>query len=146
MILEAYPSRRALLWVVVAVHDDSIVCFVNEVSAAADIIQIGRVPLPLTHLPWVCHEPDVHVMMLRESLHVGQHLAHIFRFIHRARALVIQLIVGVNYEASNAESAHQNHISDPFAKGCQRPCTEVSKPSAFLLFIQDERLPFSRST
>ena len=45
-----YMIQLALLWVAVAVDDESIVCLVNEVRAAADVVQVGRLPAPALQL------------------------------------------------------------------------------------------------
>ena len=36
----SYPVRGSLLWVIVSVHNDTIVSLVDEMRAAADVIQI----------------------------------------------------------------------------------------------------------
>lgn len=94
--------KLPLLGVPVAVDDDAIVSLVDEVGAAADVIQVGGLALPALQLSGVSHEPDVHVVVLRKALDLGQHLAHVLRLVHVHRSLVVQLIVGVNHQAPDA--------------------------------------------
>mmetsp|Transcript_9454 Transcript_9454/g.28453 ORF Transcript_9454/g.28453 Transcript_9454/m.28453 type:complete len:480 (+) Transcript_9454:491-1930(+) len=73
---------------------------------AADVVQIGRVPLPVPHLAGVGHEPHVHVVMLRKALDLGQHLTDVLCFAHEAGPLVIQLVVRINHQTSDAKPEH----------------------------------------
>ena len=90
-------AELALLQVTIPVNDKAIVSLVDEVRAAADVIQVGRLPAPALQLPRMRHKPDVDIIVLRKALDLGQHLAHVLRFVHVPRPLVIQLVVGVNY-------------------------------------------------
>lgn len=42
--------RRAFSRIVVAMNHDAVVAFIDEVRAAADIVQVGRIALPVLHL------------------------------------------------------------------------------------------------
>jgi len=119
------------------VHNDAVVGFVNEVRAAADVIQVWWISyavnknhhecgvlaglalrslppklgaertLPVPHLPRVRYKPDMHIMMLCESLQHCQHLADILCLVHVCRSLMVQLIVGINDQSTNPVSVHQ---------------------------------------
>lgn len=68
------------------------------------------------HLARVRHEPHVHVMVLRKALDLGQHLADVLSFTHEARPLVVQLVVRVDHQPSDAESA--NLVQAVMHRGC----------------------------
>lgn len=57
------------------------------------------------HLAGVGHEPHVHVVMLRKALDLGQHLTDVLCFAHEAGPLVIQLVVRINHQTSDAKPA-----------------------------------------
>ncbi len=75
--IRAYLIHWACLWISVAVNDQPIVCFVDEVGAAGDVIHGGWLTLPVPQLPRVGYKPHMHIMMLSKALDLGQHLAHI---------------------------------------------------------------------
>ena len=114
-------------------HYNPVIGFVDEVRAAADIVQVGRVAciqlslrrstavgidcvfelwrssrkadraFPVPHLAGMCHKPHVHIVMLCEALECREHLAHVLGFIHIRRSLVVQLVVRVNNKSPNTE-------------------------------------------
>ena len=94
--------ESALLGVSVAVDDNAVVSLVDEVRAAADVIQVGRLAAPALQLAGVRHKPDVHVIVLGEALDLGQHLAHILRLCHVQRPLMVQLIVRIDDQPPDA--------------------------------------------
>lgn len=97
--------ESALLGVSVAVDDNAVVSLVDEVRAAADVIQVGRLAAPALQLAGVRHKPDVHVIVLGEALDLGQHLAHILCLCHVQRPLMVQLIVRIDDQAPDAVPA-----------------------------------------
>ncbi len=87
------------------VNDDAIVGLVDEVRAAADVIQVGGFSAPVLQLPGVGHQPHMHLVVLGEALDLGQHLAHVLRLRHVRGPLVVQLIVWVDYQPPDPKSA-----------------------------------------
>ena len=99
--------ESTLVGVSIAVDDDAIVRLVDEVRAAADVIQIGRLATPSLQLTGMRHKPDVHVVVLCEALDLGQHLAHVLGLCHVQRPLMVQLIVRINDQAPDPVPAAQ---------------------------------------
>ena len=61
----------SLVWISIAVHHHPIVCLVDEVGAATDVIHGGGLPLPIPHLARVGNKPDVHIVVLQRCTGVG---------------------------------------------------------------------------
>lgn len=77
MIDPPHLIHGARLGVSVAVNDHPIVCLVDEVGTARDVIHGWRLSPPVPELPGVSHKPDMHIMVLCKPLDLGQHLAHV---------------------------------------------------------------------
>ncbi len=97
--------ERPLLRIPVAVDDNAIVCLVDEVRAAADVIQVRGLALPALQLPRMRHKPDMHIVVLSKALDLGEHLTDVLCLVHVHWPLVVQFIVGVNHQAPDAISA-----------------------------------------
>eukprot|EP00982_Pelagococcus_subviridis_P000541 4411-Pelagococcus_subviridis.AAC.3 len=93
-------------------HDDPVVALVDEVRGPGDVVQPRRLPAPVVQLPRVRDEPHVHVVVLRELLNPRQHLTHVLRLRLPLRPLVIQLVVRVDEQPSDAV-AHDRRAREP---------------------------------
>mmetsp|Transcript_40438 Transcript_40438/g.120655 ORF Transcript_40438/g.120655 Transcript_40438/m.120655 type:complete len:217 (+) Transcript_40438:245-895(+) len=89
----------------VTVHDDAAVGLVDEVCAAGDVVQRGRLAGPVLQLARVHDQPHVHVVALCEALHLGEHAADVLCLRHVQRARVVELVVWVDDEAADAVPA-----------------------------------------
>lgn len=56
----------------VSVHHNAVVCLVDEVCGAGDVVQVGRLPLPLAQLARVRHKPHVHARGLGAGRAAGR--------------------------------------------------------------------------
>ena len=99
--------KRTSLDVAVAVNHNAVVALIHEVRRAGDVVQAGRLASPLLHLTRVRDEEDVHVVMLRKALHLSQHAADVLRLCLVLRALVVEFVVRVDHQASNAVAQHR---------------------------------------
>lgn len=59
------------------------------------------------HLARVSHEPDVYIVVLSKALDLGEHLADVLCFTHVSGPLVVQLVIRINDQASDAEPERQ---------------------------------------
>ena len=98
------PARVLLLRQVVAdaVDDQTDVGLVDKVRRARDIVEVGRRTRPVLDLLGVADKPRRDVVVLGEALDLCQHLRHVLGLGDVAGALVVELVVRVDDEASNA--------------------------------------------
>lgn len=92
-------------------HNDAIVCFVDEMGAAADVIEVGGLAPPVLQLTRVRNQPHMHLMVLGKALDLGQHLAHVLCLCHVGWPLVIELIVWVNDQSPDAKPEQRTRAS-----------------------------------
>ena len=100
-------------------HDDAVVGLVDEVRRAGDVVEVGRLALPLVELAGVGDEPDVDAGRLSEALDFCEHLAHVLGLAHGGRALVVELVVRVDDETTDAVAVDggAGDLEDPVDAG-----------------------------
>lgn len=98
------PSRVLLLRQLVAdaVDDQADVCLVDKVRRARDIVEVGRRARPVLDLLWVANKPCRDIVVLGEALDFREHLRDVLSLGDVAGALVVELVVRVDDEASDA--------------------------------------------
>lgn len=104
------------------VYDDAVVCFIDEVRAAAYVIHARRrqaraapADAKATLCAGVCHKPHVALVLLCKALDLGQHAADVLSFEHPLAPPRVQFIVRVDDQALDAIPA--NITGAPTAAG-----------------------------
>jgi len=98
-------SGRALLLrklVADAVNHEADVALIDEVRRARNIIEVGRRSRPVLDLLRMADKPRRDVIVLGEPLDFRQHLRHVLGLGDVAGPLVVELVVRVDDEASDA--------------------------------------------
>lgn len=98
------PSRVLLLreFVADAVDDEADVRLVDKVRRARDVVEVGRPARPVLHLLRVADKPRRDVVVLGEALDFREHLRDVLGLGDVAGPLVVELVVGVDDETSDA--------------------------------------------
>ena len=98
------PSRVLLLGELVAdaVHNQAHVRLVDKVRRARDVVEVWRRARPVLDLLWVTDKPGRDVVVLGKALDLRQHLRHVLGLGDVAGPLVVELVVRVDDEASDA--------------------------------------------